>query len=359
VAQAEVRAAINPVVSPDVDRDWQFPAAGNLLLTQCRPNRARQNAEDCRLGFAGGMNVTEVVSSLVADHSPGAGMDRLASLAGRLIGLGLIGGAHLAWRVGAAGLGLAGAGALVSTLPQLLGERDFSMSPVQAATTPPSRIQTASAFNVQWQTVSRPIAVFGLESPELDRLALVYEARRALSGPERDDTLRFGRFGDGAAHLHVSARRSGDEPGLSSRFFNDLARESSRHDLSLERTAVPVGMPTKFGLVETADAAFSGAKGQRACIAFRHLSTLQPLQLTGWWCGTSERPADRAQLACLIDRFDLLSAGEDRPLRQLFAQAELNRNTGCSVSRLALSGRKANWLDSDGKVPPFKKGAAR
>ena len=122
---------------------------------------------------------------------------------------------------------------------------------------------------------------------------------------------------------------------------------------------MPVGLATKFGTMETADAALSGAKGQRSCIVFRHLSVAQPLRLTGWWCGTMERPADRGQLACLIDRFDLLSAGDDKPLRQLFAQAELNRNAGCSVSRLAQSGRKANWLDSDGKVPPLKKGTAR
>lgn len=309
--------------------------------------------------FAAKRNVGIVVSSLVADHAPGAGVNRFASLAGRLIGLGLIGTAHLAWRAGAAALGLAGAAAMVSALPEFLTEQDFAVSPLQAATPQPDRPPVPSGFNVQWQMVSRPIAVFGLESPEVDKLPQVYEARRAASGRDRDDTLRFGRFGDKAAHLHISARRPGEETGLASRFFNDLAREASRHDLALERTAVPVGMPTKFGVIETADAAFSSAGGQRACIAFRHVSAQHPLRLTGWWCGTSDRPADRGQLACLIDRFDLLSAGEDRPLRQLFAQAELKRNPGCSVSRLALSGRKANWLDSDGKAPPLKKTTSR
>ena len=77
---------------------------------------------------ADGMNVTEVVSGLVADHAPGTGVNRFASLIGRLVGLGLIGGAHLAWRAGAAALGLAGAGALVSALPEFLTEQDFAGS---------------------------------------------------------------------------------------------------------------------------------------------------------------------------------------------------------------------------------------
>lgn len=308
-------------------------------------------------GAASGMIVTEVVSSLVAEPAPGAGINRVASLVGRLVGLGLVGTAHLAWRAGAAALGIAGATALVAALPDFLTERDFAVSPVQAATSAPTG--PVSPFTIQWQAISRPIAVFGLDSPELDKLAVNYEARRATNGSDRDDTLRFGRFAEKSAHLHLSARRTAVDNGAFPRFFNDLAREASRHDLALERAAVPVGLATKFGVIETADAALSGPGGQRSCIAFRHLSASQPLRLTGWWCGTSERPADRGQLACLIDRFDLLSAGEERPLRQLFAQAELNRNAGCSVSRLAQTGRKASWLDADGKAPPLKKGALR
>ena len=116
------------------------------------------------------MNVTEVVSGLVADHAPGAGLNRFASVVGRLVGLGLVGGAHLVWRAGAATLGLAGAAALVSAVPQLLSDPDFAVSPVQAATPQPAR--AGSEFNLQWRAVTKPIAVFGLESPEVDRMPL-------------------------------------------------------------------------------------------------------------------------------------------------------------------------------------------
>lgn len=299
--------------------------------------------------------MVEVASGMQEERRSGRGLNRLVRLSGRLLCFGLIGGAHLAWRTAAAALGIAGAAALIAAVPELLSQSDFAVSPAQAAITPTAPARTASGLGESWQAIARPIAVFGLESPELEKLTLVYSARRNPQGTERDDTLRFGRFADGTAHLHLAARRMAEVPEPAPRFFVALAREAAQYELALDHAAVPVAMPTKFGIVETADATLAGSAAARACIAFRHLSRVQPLQLSGWWCGTPERPADRGQLACLIDRLDLLSAGEDRPLRQVFTQAELNRNGACSVSRLALSGRKANWLDADGKAPALKK----
>lgn len=303
--------------------------------------------------------VSDVVLSSLHGMRPLDGVGRIACLTGRMLGLGLLGSLHLAWRAGAATLGIAGAMALVASLPQILAEPDFAVSPAQAATVMQLPLRTSADSSMNWQVVSRPMAVFGLESPELERLTPTYEARRAQGGTERDDTLRFGKFTETAAHLHLSARRSGEPSAALTHFFVDVSREASRHDLAVERSTVPVGLATKFGVIETADAILSDLHSQRACIAFRHVSPLQPLRLSGWWCGTAARPADRGQLACLIDRLDLLSAGDDKPLRQLFAQAELNRKAGCAVSRLAQSGRKASWLDGDGKAPELKKAAVQ
>ncbi len=52
------------------------------------------------------------------------------------------------------------------------------------------------------------------------------------------------------------------------------------------------------------------------------MSEDQAFRFAGWWCGQNGRPADRRQLACLIDKVALLSAGEDKGLRALFTQAE-------------------------------------
>jgi hypothetical protein len=284
-----------------------------------------------------------------------SGRRRLARFVAWLLGLGLLGTAHVAWRAAAAALGIAGATALIGGITQILAASGDPATPIEPAVISPA-VALPSPVMTVWQTVTRPIAVFGLEAPDLDRMPLIYTARRAVTGPERDDILRFGKFTDeGSPHLHLSIQRSEAGFAPESRFFVEMARETAQHDLGLGRMAVAVGMPSKFGVVETADTVVAGTGHQRACIAFRHISQVRPLRLSGWWCGTAERPADRKQLTCLIDRLDLLSAGEDRTLRQFFAQAELNRQEGCSVSRLAVSGRKPNWLDADAKIPALKK----
>ncbi len=91
-------------------------------------------------------------------------------------------------------------------------------------------------------------------------------------------------------------------------------------------------------MVETADATLAQGETRRACLAFRHVSEDQSFRFAGWWCGQNGRPADRRQLACLIDKVALLSAGEDKGLRALFTQAEKNRDPGCTPPRIAQAG---------------------
>lgn len=209
-----------------------------------------------------------------------------------------------------------------------------------------------------WVTIARPIALFGLEAPELDKRS-AYEARRSRDGQRREDGLTFGEFGDGrpflSLRLHVNRDAGdGERGGLSQPFVIMLVRESAARGLSVGRSGVTTTVETKFGTVETADASLSDGTASRACIAFRHLDASAHLSFSGWWCGSEARPADRAQLICLIDRIDLLSAGDDPELRASFARTELNRRQGCSVPRLAATGRKGSWLDADAKAPALK-----
>ena len=58
------------------------------------------------------------------------------------------------------------------------------------------------------------------------------------------------------------------------------------------------------------------------CVGFRS----QPaegavLRVTGLACGTATRPIGRDFLTCIIDRIDLVSAGDDEGLRNLFVAA--------------------------------------
>ncbi len=210
-----------------------------------------------------------------------------------------------------------------------------------------------------WVTIGRPIALFGVESPELDKRS-AYEARRSQDGQRREDVLSFGAFDDGKSLLSLKFQVNRDVQaqkalaGQAQPFVITLVRESAARGLSVGRSGAVTPIETKFGTVETADIGLNDGAAGRACIAFRHLDEAAHLSFSGWWCGSETRPADRAQLICLIDRIDLLSAGDDPELRARFARTELNRRQGCSVPRLAATGRKGSWLDADAKAPALR-----
>ena len=131
-------------------------------------------------------------------------------------------------------------------------------------------------------------------------------------------------------------------------------REAAARALSVQRSGLPAAIATRFGPVETADATLSDGQTSRACIAFRMEAGALPLAMSGWWCGGAAKPADRQQLVCLIDRIDLLNAGDDRALRSAFARTELNRQPACAPPRLSATGRKVSWLDADGQAPALR-----
>ncbi|RDJ22444.1 hypothetical protein DWF00_02355 [Bosea caraganae] len=205
-----------------------------------------------------------------------------------------------------------------------------------------------------WVRIAKPIAMFGLDSAELDRQAPSYEARRSQDGGKREDVLAFGGFTEAKPYLVLRLLLDAKDEQLSQPFVISLVREAAGRGMSLQRSGAPTGIETKFGLVETADATLSDGATSRACIGFRHRMGDAQLSLSGWWCGAEKRPADRQQLVCLLDRVDLLSAGDDRALHAAFARTELKRQPACSPPRLSASGRKTSWLDGDGSAPALR-----
>lgn len=278
--------------------------------------------------------------------------------------IGLTGG--LVWRGLAALAGVGLTAVLVAGLSSGSSEPALASltSPAEASAAPLIRdvrlqVLPIAAGQEGWVMIGRPIALFGLESPELDKRS-TYEARRSRDGQRREDLLSFGEFGGSKSFLSLKVQVNRDAQvqkalaGLAQPFVITLVRESAARGLSVGRSGAATTIETKFGMVETADVGLSDGAAGRACIAFRHLDGAAHLSFSGWWCGSEARPADRAQLICLIDRIDLLSAGDDPELRSNFARTELNRRQGCSVPRLAATGRKGSWLDADGKAPALR-----
>lgn len=277
-------------------------------------------------------------------------------------GFGLTGG--LIWRGVAAMTGIG----LAATLVTLISE---SAEPTLASLTlqavPDSRPirdvrqepRPSLVDDGSWIRIARPVAMFGLASPELDKQVPSYEAQRNQDSSRRRDDLSFGAFAEARPHLQLRLLIEHGADQLSQPFVIALVREAAERGMSVERSGLATTIATRFGPVETADASFSDGDSNRPCIAFRKSPGEIPLGLSGWWCGTAARPADRQQLICLIDRIDLLSAGEDRALRSAFARTELNRQPACDLPRLAASGRKTSWLDAHGHAPALKTAARR
>lgn len=301
-----------------------------------------------------------------------AGFAAVVRTGGRLLragGAGLTGG--LLWRGVAAATGIGLTAALVAGLSSGTPEEALpSLSslvpaePVAAPAIRDVRIQAVpAAFGEEgWIHVARPIAMFGLDAPEIGKRA-GYEARRSQDGGRREDMLSFGEFGDGQPFLALKfqanreAAEQGAAVGLSQPFVITLVRESAARGLSVGRSGTTTLIETKFGTVETADIGLSDGSAGRACIGFRHLDGAAHLSFSGWLCGGETRPVDRTQLACLLDRVELLSAGDDPGLRAVFAKAEPQRRPGCSVPRTAAGGRKG--ADAEAKAPALKTGAGR
>jgi hypothetical protein len=272
-------------------------------------------------------------------------------------GFGLTG--ALAWRGLAALAGIGLTAALVTGLSSDDSEaRLASLTELPAAA--PRLVRDvrqeprAALGDEGWIRIARPIAMFGLDSTELDRQEPAYEARRSQDGTRREDVLAFGGFAEPKPHLVLRLLLDAKDDQLSQPFVIALVREAAGRGMSLQRSGTPTGIETKFGLVETADATLSDGATSRACIGFRHRMSDAHLSLSGWWCGGEKRPADRQQLVCLLDRVDLLSAGDDRTLHAAFARTELKRQAACSPPRLSASGRKTSWLDGDGAAPALR-----
>lgn len=271
-------------------------------------------------------------------------------------GLGLPG--ALAWRIAAALGGISLTAALVTALsangegqPQLAS----LASPVAAATTQATvnRKPLLAATEADWVAITRPIAIFNLEAPELGRTAPAVEARRSQDGGRREDMLSFGDFAGSAPHLSLRLRTGDGVTASVSSFTVALVHAAALRSLAVERSSAPATIETRFGALETADIVLGDGSESRNCLAFRTVGSDAPFTMNGWWCAGA-RPSDRKQLTCLIDRLDLANAGADPELRAAFARSELQRQPGCANPHLSATGRKVSWLDANGTLPALR-----
>lgn len=260
--------------------------------------------------------------------------------------------------VGAALIGIAAA----SRLPWDAGGStvvpEIAQAGPRAEPSPPAVVKAGTAS--PWGEVNRPIQLFNLTGSAFGKLPLTYRARRRADESERQDTLVYGSFGGEAPVLALSILRRGRGPEAAP-FFVDLARLAADQGLAVGRSGLPTLVTTRFGGFETADVSVGqGAKGQ-PCLSFRLRAGPDDaglIALSGLACGTPTKPMDREGLACVLDRVDLVSAGDDTDLRAFFVEAERRRGQGCGGSHLLAAGSRQTWLDGEAIRPPLKPSGA-
>lgn len=218
-------------------------------------------------------------------------------------------GSGLVWRSIAAATGIGLTAVLVTALsPQSEATIASLASPPAQETRPVRNVRQeprpSPGGRESWLPITRPIPMFRLESPELDRASATLESRRSQDGSQREDVLTFGSFAESKAHLLLRLTVEHGRSDLTQPFIIALVREAAARAMSVQRSGMPTAIQTRFGPVETADATLNDGDVSRPCIAFRMDPGTLPLSMSGWWCGGDGKPADRQQLVCLIDRID-------------------------------------------------------
>ena len=193
-----------------------------------------------------------------------------------------------------------------------------------------------------------------MDAPQLKALPIALSARRNAAGA-REDTLTFGWFDqDTEAHLRVVVHRSTQPEPHDISLFLDLARRASgAAGLAVTRSTPPEGLATKFGLMETSEVTLSDS-AERACLAFRFAHGEIGFRLVGWHCPARRQAIDRKVLACTVDRLSLAEAGNDEPLKTVFAQADRQRIAECMPAPIVASPEPRRGAKSSRQARPAR-----
>ncbi|MBS7705793.1 hypothetical protein [Chelatococcus asaccharovorans] len=176
-----------------------------------------------------------------------------------------------------------------------------------------------------WVRVVKPAVTVINPAASLKGVEISYETWQHGLGGQRDIAI-FGRFVSGP-YLFIAFYRQGEEAQIAPTFFVDAARQAAEAGIGVIRTDVPVARSTKFGPAEIANGILTNGKLRRDCLVFRNRSFDRGMTISGWACGTTDRPIDADTLACMIDGTGF--AAGDSALHQLLAASEAKRRSAC------------------------------
>ncbi len=183
-----------------------------------------------------------------------------------------------------------------------------------------------------WSLATRSYPAFALSRQNSTDKPISYTIFRHPEGG-RKDVLRWAGEADmSAAELEIY--RPGGEFDPSQLPAAEIATRMGLGGASpLEEAGL---IDSKFGPV----ALFRPSDAMRPatpCLGYLKRIEEPSLQISGWSCHGDSIPAERAAVACTLNRLILLTSGNEPKLAALFAHAELNRQACNAVS-------SADWL---------------
>ena len=152
--------------------------------------------------------------------------------------------------------------------------------------------------------------------------------------------LTFGEFNSGKPFLRLSVYRHGEEKQADATFYLDMVRRAAPLGLSIDRPNVDQPQATRFGDMQMGALTLSNGRMSREnCMGFRLIqdlrdpqrdATARGLTIGGLACAPAGKAIEAGELACLVNRLDLLAAGDDKPLRDFFGAAQARRIPDCA-----------------------------
>ncbi len=184
-----------------------------------------------------------------------------------------------------------------------------------------------------WIEIAKPYRLYELAAPPLAHEKHAYSARRHATGGGREDVLTFGQFAidKNGPFVRLSVYRHGSEKIEDTPFFVEMARRAAPLGLSVSAVRQEPDQATRFGDLETAALTLSENEFSRdRCRGFRLVQAQPGLTIAGLACAAENESMSAQDVACLLNRLDLLAAGSDRPLRDFFGAAKSRNIRGCS-----------------------------
>lgn len=170
-----------------------------------------------------------------------------------------------------------------------------------------------------WTVATRSTPAFASNQYDLSYKTKAYEILRHPEGGRRD-VLRW-NAGNGRPVAQLEIYRPGGE-------FEPAAAPD------------PVGIiDSKFGPVTLVKPSGDDS-ADRACLSFLKIVEQPALRLSGFVCQGETIPARGAAIACMLNRLNLIVAGNDARLAELFARADLKR-ADCRTDWVSGSDRPA------------------